>query len=62
MPGNREEDFKKQIFSICPPPPGPSSQDQNSTSLDYFRISKHCKSNDKRISLAQVNKENKPCA
>ena len=53
----------KENFCLRPPPsPGPSSQNQNSTSLDYFKISKHWKSNDKRIALAQVNKKNQTCA
>ena len=48
--------IKSQVIAIKPPPP-PSLQDQNSTSFNYFKILKHCKSNYKCIALAQINKK-----
>ena len=47
--------FKNQLFAFETPLPS-SLQDQKNTSLNYFKIFKYCKSNDKCIALTQVNK------
>ena len=49
--------FKNQ-YPPPSPPPSCCLEDKNSTSLDYFKIFKKHKSNDKCIALAQVDKKN----
>ena len=48
--------FKNQ-YPPPSPPPSCCLEDKNSTSLDYFKIFKKRKSNDKCIALAQVDKK-----